>query len=115
MQTDLLRFCMLRLLLRCFGGFFFQVFSYLHKNSPESLQRLVPIEGDISQPGLGISNEDLQSITDNVSVIFHLAATIKFNEHLRKSLLLNVVGVREIVQLARKAKNLQVSTSNCVR
>ncbi len=85
------------------------MFSHLRNINPEGLERLIPIEGDISLPGLGINDIDLQTITDNVSVIFHLAATIKFDELLKKSLLFNVLGVREVVQLARKTKKLEVS------
>ena len=32
---------------------------------------------------MGIGESDLQLMTENVSVIFHLAATIKFDEPLR--------------------------------
>ncbi len=85
------------------------MFSHLRKINPEGLERLIPIEGDISLPGLGINDIDLQTITDNVSVIFHLAATIRFNEHLKKALSFNVLGVREVVQLARKTKKLEVN------
>ena len=41
------------------------------------------VEGSLEQPDLGISEENLQSITNNVSVVFHIAATIKFDAHLK--------------------------------
>ena len=44
---------------------------------------MVPIIGDISEPNLGIRQEDIKLITDNASVVFHLAATIKFDAPLR--------------------------------
>ena len=91
------------------------MFSYLLKKSPDILKRLVPVEGDLCQPGLGISQEETKRITDNVSVIFHLAATIRFHEHIKKSLQFNVLGVREVVQLARQIKDLKVSFYYCVK
>lgn len=86
----------------------YKVFSHICKTDPEKLQRLIPVEGDICKPSLGISGQDRMIITDNVSVIFHLAATIRFDEHIKKSLQFNVLGVREIVKLARATKNLKV-------
>ena len=80
----------------------------VRKNSPDALQRVVPVEGDISQPGLGIGEEDIQTITDSVSVVFHLAANINFNAPLRDALQYNVLGVREMIKLARKMKKLEV-------
>ena len=72
----------------------------------------MPIGGDISLPGLGISEEDRKTITNSVSVIFHLAATIRFDEPIRKALQINVLAVREMVQLARQIKKLKVSCSS---
>ncbi len=85
-----------------------QLFDVVRKSSPEIFRRIVPIEGDISQTGLGIKEEDVQTITDTVSVVFHLAANINFNAPLREALQFNVLGVREIVKLAKKMKNLEV-------
>ena len=41
------------------------------------------VEGSLEQPDLGISEENLQSITNNVAVVFHIAATVKFDAHIR--------------------------------
>ena len=35
------------------------------------------------KPNLGLSEEDTATITDNVSVVFHSAATVKFDEPLK--------------------------------
>ena len=34
------------------------------------------------EPKLGLSEEDTQTIQENVNIIFHVAATIKFDEKL---------------------------------
>lgn len=58
---------------------------------------------------LGINTEDEQLLLNEVSIIFHLAATVRFDEPLNDAVLLNTRGTRELVNLARKMKNLEVS------
>ena len=53
------------------------------KGSP-LLGKVVAIAGDISMPKLGLSDQDLDILTENVSVIFHSAATVRFDEELSK-------------------------------
>jgi fatty acyl-CoA reductase len=62
---------------------FLQCFDTVRESHPEALDKVVPISGDISEPNLGISEEDAKLMSDNVSVIFHLAATVKFDAPLR--------------------------------
>ena len=85
-----------------------QLFQDLRTETPEVMDRIVPIAGDITKPGLGISKEDEEILVGNVSVVFHLAASIRFNETLRNALLYNVIGVREMVKLCHKMKKLKV-------
>ncbi len=41
------------------------------------------VEGDLLLPSLGISKEDRQRMIDNVSIVFHSAATVRFDEPLK--------------------------------
>lgn len=66
-----------------FGGYFLKVYDKLRKEQPNFHEKLVPIFGDITLPELGIKPEDLKFLCDNVNVVFHSAATIRFDEHLR--------------------------------
>jgi len=43
-----------------------------------------------------------------VNVIFHSAATVRFDERLDIAIGINVIGAREIVKLAHKVENLAV-------
>ena len=72
------------------------------------MDRIVPIAGDITKPGLGISKEGEEVLVKSVSIVFHLAATVRFNESLRDALQYNVIGVREMIKLCHKMKKLQV-------
>lgn len=56
-------------------------------------------------------------LKENVSVIFHAAASIRFDDPLKKAILLNVRGTREVSQLALEMKKVEVfvhvSTTYC--
>jgi len=83
-----------------------KVFDTLRSNQPEVLDKVVPVVGDIAGPGLGLGEEDLQLLVENVEVVFHLAATIRFDAPIRDSLQMNVLGVREMIKLCKKMKKL---------
>ena len=60
------------------------LFKQLKEVNPSCFKKVIAINGDITLPKLGISQEDLTTIIEKVSVIFHAAATIRFDEELRK-------------------------------
>ena len=45
--------------------------------------KLVAVEGDLEQPGLGISADVRARLVQHVNVIFHSAATVRFDEPLK--------------------------------
>ncbi|XP_055536616.1 putative fatty acyl-CoA reductase CG5065 [Wyeomyia smithii] len=81
------------------------------------ISQCVLIGGDVMEPDLAISEVDKQLIIDNVSIIYHCAATIRFDEALKKAVLLNTRGTKLMVELAKQCKKLEmfgyVSTSYC--
>ncbi|XP_063392487.1 putative fatty acyl-CoA reductase CG8306 [Cydia fagiglandana] len=80
----------------------------LQTNTPEILKKLVPIAGDVGEPNLGLSAEDRQLLVENVNVIIHSAATLDFEEGLKPTVRINVLGTRRVMELAGQAKNLKV-------
>jgi nucleoside-diphosphate-sugar epimerase len=88
-----------------------QVFS---KHGPESKSKVVAICGDISQPGLALSEEDRRVLTDKVSVVFHAAATINFNASLQSAINTNLVGTKRILQLCHHMPKIKVRIFACV-
>jgi len=83
------------------------LFKQLKEVNPSCLKNVVAIPGDVTLPRLGMSNEDLTTIIEKVSVIFNVAATVRFDEELRKSLEMNVKGVRSIIDMAQKMLKLK--------
>ncbi|XP_030766783.1 putative fatty acyl-CoA reductase CG5065 [Sitophilus oryzae] len=83
----------------------------------EVLKKIVPIVGDVSLPNLGLCPEDRERITKEVDIIYHCAATIRFDEALKKAVLLNVRGTKLMLDLAKECKALKcfvhVSTAYC--
>lgn len=73
--------------------------------------------GDCSLAGLGLSPEDRAVLADNVNLVFHCAATVRFDEALDVAVNINVRGTRCVLDLARDMKSLRavmhVSTAYC--
>lgn len=81
------------------------------------LEKVIPLSGDIIQEDLGLSSDDQRLIFDNVSVVFHCAATVRFDERLRDAIQMNVVGTQRLLRLCDKMKKLDAfvhaSTAYC--
>jgi thioester reductase-like protein len=82
------------------------VFDVVRKSNPNFHQKLEIIEGDCMDLKLGIKDKDLEKLK-NVSIIFHSAASIRFDDPLQKAILLNTRGTREVCNLAKSLKNLE--------
>lgn len=82
-------------------------------------QRVLLVEGDVTEPHLGLSEQNLLRIMNEVSVIYHSAATVKFDEPLKQSVGINIAGVKNMIEICRKIPQLaalvHVSTAyaNC--
>ena len=62
--------------------------------------RIVPVAGDLSQPGLGVSEEDLVTMRGDVDHFFHLAAIYDMTADAESQEVANVEGTRHAVELA---------------
>ncbi|KAL0273819.1 UNVERIFIED_CONTAM: hypothetical protein PYX00_006400 [Menopon gallinae] len=95
------------------------VFVRLRELVPNFREKITAIKGDCSVPRLGLSDEDYDMLTKRVSVIFHGAATVRFDEPLKVAAHINVRGVWEMMKFAKQCSSLKsimhVSTtySNC--
>jgi alcohol-forming fatty acyl-CoA reductase len=82
------------------------LFEKLKETQPEAFKKIQPIEGDASELNLGISDESLEKLK-SCSVIFHAAASVRFDDPLRSAILINTRGAREVCEFARKVTNLK--------
>ncbi|PFX13405.1 Fatty acyl-CoA reductase 1 [Stylophora pistillata] len=70
--------------------------------------KLVPIKGDIAEDKLGMSDEDWKMLQENVEIVFHSAATVRFDEDLKDAMTLNLYGTQNVIGLCRGMKRLEV-------
>ncbi|XP_071581063.1 putative fatty acyl-CoA reductase CG5065 [Temnothorax nylanderi] len=93
------------------------LFETLRRDSPDQLTKIIPVAGDIAVPELGISTQDQNTLIRSVSIVFHSAATVNFDEALKLSVQINTLGTKRLVQLCNRMTNVEafihVSTAYC--
>ncbi|XP_015522200.1 putative fatty acyl-CoA reductase CG5065 [Neodiprion lecontei] len=89
----------------------------VRENHPERLKRLVVISGDTTVEGLALSPEDKDRLMKDVSVVFHMAANVRFDLSLRAAINMNTKGTANLIKVAKQLPNLisliHVSTAYC--
>lgn len=63
--------------------FCWQLFDRVREDNPDFHQKIIPISSELMQPGLAISPEDVEKLTGCINIVFHCAATIRFDEPLK--------------------------------
>lgn len=79
----------------------------MKKEQPDFITKVIMIEADFGEVNLSLSPENRKRLLDT-NVIFHMAATVRFNETIRVAVNINVRGTREILRLAREMPDLEV-------
>lgn len=97
------------------------LFDKLKAEQPKFRHKIYPIAGDCSSRNLGMSEYDDNLLRERVNVVFHVAATVRFDEKMSVALGINLMGTQSVINLCDKIKNLaafvHVSTAyaNCNR
>ncbi|KAK9884343.1 hypothetical protein WA026_005293 [Henosepilachna vigintioctopunctata] len=97
------------------------IFEELKRVCPKFRHKIIGIEGDCCLPDLGLSDQDRQTLISKVDIIFHVAATVRFDEKIKLAVAINVKAPMYLVRMAQQIKNLKafmhVSTAytNCVQ
>ncbi|KAJ8958397.1 hypothetical protein NQ318_002179 [Aromia moschata] len=93
------------------------LFDLLKEQHPENLKKMVPVVGDVNELDLGISEEDRKTLVEEVNVVYHIAASVRFDDPLKDAIIMNTRGTREAVKLSKQLKHLEVffhfSTTYC--
>lgn len=79
--------------------------SRISEEIPESSKRIEFVFGDITQENLGIS--DVNSISTQVTGVFHLAAAYDLAVSRTIGMKVNVEGTKNVVEFAKRCKNLK--------
>lgn len=86
-----------------------QLFDKLRETLPKFRHKIVALAGDCQLAALGLSLHDRQTLIANVNIIFHCAATIRFDEKLKLAIDVNVHGTNDVIELARQITALKVT------
>lgn len=87
-----------------------KVFDRVRTECPENLKKMKAMEGDLGLTGLGLSQENMQILFDEVSVVYNGAASLRLEAGLKDAIRHNTTGTKYVLELATKIKNLAVST-----
>lgn len=92
------------------------VFDRLRIEQPANLMKMIAVEGDVCQLGLGLSQQS-RDLMRSVSMVFHSAASVRFDDPLHQAVLMNTRGTREMMLFAETLPLLtvfvHVSTTYC--
>ena len=85
-----------------------KIFDKLKESQTGRLSAVEVVTGDITKEQFGLSQPDMDKLCEEVEVVFHSAATIKFDEKLTEAVKLNVGAVYTLMELCKLMKKLQV-------
>ncbi|XP_034734286.1 fatty acyl-CoA reductase 1 isoform X2 [Etheostoma cragini] len=85
-----------------------KLFERLQDEQPGFAEKIIAVNSDLTQPELDLSKEDQSILVDNINIVFHCAATIRFNEPLKDAMQLNVLATQKMLALAHRMKHLEV-------
>jgi fatty acyl-CoA reductase len=84
------------------------LFDRLRTEKPDALQKVISIQGDVLLEELGLTPESKARLQEEVSVVFHFAATLRLEAKLKDAVEMNTMGTWRVLQLARDMTQLKV-------
>ncbi|XP_066250286.1 putative fatty acyl-CoA reductase CG8306 [Euwallacea similis] len=93
------------------------VFERLRRKDSNAFKKIVPVCGDLYTENLGLNPQDLNLLIENVSVVFHMAATLKLEASLKDAIEQNTSGTAMVLDVVKQLKKLvafcHFSTAYC--
>lgn len=86
-----------------------KIFERIREKTPDVMSKLVFVAGDINEPNIGLDEKDSKILQETVHIVFHVAATVRFNEPLQDAANLNTFGTQRVMELSTKMKHLKVN------
>lgn len=86
------------------------VFTKLAKERPNALNKIKIVKGNLDDVNFGLAERDRREICERVSLLFHVAADVRFDRDLVDAYQVNVVGTKNALDLAVRFKRLEVFT-----
>ena len=79
------------------------------KDNPEIIKKLVAIEGDVSKPGLGLSEDKMNLLISEVTIVFNVAATVHMDSLLKTAIKTNTTSTKNVLDFCIEMKHLKVN------
>ena len=73
------------------------------------MNKVVTVAGDLEKEAIGLNEDDRALLIREVNIIFHCAATVRFDANLSSAISINVVGTKYMLDLAKEMPHLKVS------
>ncbi|XP_033166345.1 putative fatty acyl-CoA reductase CG5065 [Drosophila mauritiana] len=93
------------------------IFERLKSEHPTQLKKIFHFSGNIEDDNFGLNESDRSVLCAEVNIIFHSAATVRFNECLKVSARVNSQATYNLLELCRQMPQLRsflyVSTAYC--
>lgn len=93
------------------------VFDRIRETNHVQLDKIRLIRGDILEDDLDMANGDRAELAEQVEVVFHCAANVRFDQELKQAVNYNTNGTWRVLRLAETMKRLvafvHVSTAFC--
>ncbi|XP_061678517.1 fatty acyl-CoA reductase 1 isoform X2 [Syngnathoides biaculeatus] len=85
-----------------------KLFHRLQDEQPYFTEKIIAVSSDLTRPELDLSKENQSLLAETINIVFHCAATIRFNEPLKDAMQLNVLATQKMLTLAHKMKQLEI-------
>lgn len=85
------------------------MFQRIQRDKPQAFKKVIPVPGDLLMHRLGISEDLRRKIIEEVSIVFHGAATLRLEANLKDAMEMNTWGTWRVLELAKELKHLEVS------
>ncbi len=75
---------------------------------------MVVVDGDITEPNLGLSEADAEKVAKDIDVLINSSGRVTFNPPLESALRTNVEGTKNVIAFAKRMKRpALIHTSTC--
>lgn len=75
------------------------VFERVKQINPKLMLKLQPINYSMTSEHLGLSQNDIDYLSQNVNFVFHCSASVRFNEPLEDAIKVNTTGTLQLIKL----------------
>jgi len=83
------------------------IFKQMKEVCPKYRYLVQGMTGDCLMPGLGLSDQDKETLINKCNIVFHMAATVRFDEKLKISMQINVKACKDMLNLCHQMRNLK--------